>query len=146
MTELNLPSYPFRIRTSGQSNEIFDLLRKKFVVLTPEEWVRQHFIAFMCNELKYPASMIAIERGFRVNGRAKRADVVIHDKAGAPWMVVECKASHVQLNESAFYQAATYHMKLNIRHLVVTNGLKHYCCTFENETFNFIEGFPDYNT
>ena len=90
--------------------------------------------------------MMALERGFRVNGRAKRADIVVHGKDGAPWMVVECKASHIQLNEAAFYQAAAYHQKLNIRFLVVTNGLQHYCCSFENETFNFIGGFPEYNS
>ena len=146
MQKLNFPEYAFRFKNTENKVAIFDEIRKKFIILTPEEWVRQHFVAFLCNQLKYPAAMMALEKGFKLNGRAKRADLVVHDRAGAPWMVVECKASHIQLNESAFYQAAAYHQKLNIRFLVVTNGMKHYCCSFENETFNFIEGFPEYNS
>lgn len=144
MQELNLPSYPFKLRTMGQSTEIFDSLRKKFVPLTPEEWVRQHFIMFIRNELKYPAGMIAIEKGLKVNNRPKRADIIVHDPAGRPWMIVECKAPGVQLNQDAFFQAAGYHMKLNVMYLAVTNGLQHYCCKYENESFTFIHNFPTY--
>ncbi|MBK9046035.1 MAG: type I restriction enzyme HsdR N-terminal domain-containing protein [Bacteroidetes bacterium] len=146
MAELNLPSYPFKIRTTGQSKEIFDSLRRKFVLLTPEEWVRQHFVEFLKNELGYPASLIAIEKGFKVNQRSKRADIVIHNRSGMPWMIVECKASHVVLTEEAFYQAASYHLKLNVSYLIITNGLQHYCCKFENGTFAFVEGFPTFNS
>lgn len=144
MKELNLPSYPFRIRTSGQSTEIFDSLRKKFVALTPEEWVRQHFIMYISHELKYPTSMIAVEKGLKFNTLQKRADIVVHDRQGAPWMVVECKAPEVKLTQEAFYQAAGYHLQLQVQYLAVTNGLQHYCCKFADGTFEFISNFPPY--
>jgi len=144
MSELNLPSYPFRLRTTGQSKEIFDSIRRKFVALTPEEWVRQHFLAFMVEHLKYPASLINLERGLIFNERKKRTDIVVHNRNGIPWMIVECKAPFVILNQETFYQAATYHLKLNVQYLVVTNGMKHYCCKFENGTFVFVKGFPTY--
>jgi hypothetical protein len=142
--QLNLPTYPFRTRTTGQSTEIFDSIRKKFVVLTPEEWVRQHFIMFIRNKLNYPAGMISVERGFRINTRAKRTDVVVHDTGGSPWMIIECKAPEVKLTEEAFYQAAGYHIKLNALYLVVTNGMQHYCCKFADNSFEFIKDFPPY--
>ncbi len=142
MDNLNLPTYPFRFRTTGQSKEIFDTLRRKYVALTPEEWVRQHFIMFLKEELKYPAGFISIEKGLVVNTRKKRADIVIHDAKGKPWMIVECKAPSVKLTENAFYQAAAYHLKLQVKYLVVTNGMTHFCCKFEQESFVFIDSFP----
>ena len=142
MDNLNLPTYPFRFRTTGQSKEIFDTLRRKYVALTPEEWVRQHFIMFLKEELKYPAGFISIEKGLVVKTRKKRADIVIHDAKGKPWMIVECKAPSVKLTENAFYQAAAYHLKLQVKYLVVTNGMTHFCCKFEQESFVFIGSFP----
>lgn len=144
MDNLNLPHYPFRFRTSGQSKEIFDTLRKKYVVLTPEEWVRQHFIMYMREQLHYPAGYISVEQGLSLNDRKKRADIVIHDTTGKPWMIVECKASSVKLTESAFYQAAAYHLKLQVKYLVVTNGITHFCCKFEQEKFVFANNFPGF--
>lgn len=144
MKELNLPSYPFRTRTSGQSTEIFDSLRKKFVALTPEEWVRQHFIMFICNQLNYPAAMIAVEMGLKFNTLQRRADIVVHNGQGFPWMIVECKSPSVKLTQEAFYQAAGYHLQLKVQYLAVTNGLQHYCCKFVGETFEFISDFPTY--
>src|SRR4030095_3791438 len=107
MVNLNLPTYPFRFRTSGQSKEIFDSLRKKFVALTQEEWVRQNFIMYLKEELRYPAGLISIEKGFLLNQRKKRADIVVHDSNGLPWMIVECKAPSITLSEETFYQAAS---------------------------------------
>jgi hypothetical protein len=144
MSDLNLPSYPFRLRTTGQSKEIFDSIRRKFVALTPEEWVRQHFLAFMVDHLRYPAPLINMERGLIFNERKKRTDIVVHNRDGKPWMIVECKAPFVVLNEETFYQAASYHLQLNVQYLVVTNGMKHYCCKFENGAFAFVKGFPSY--
>jgi len=142
MVSLNLPTYPFRIRTSGQSKEIFDSLRKKYVALTPEEWVRQHFTMFMVEELKYPKGIISLEKGLTFNSRKKRTDIVVHDSTGKPWMIIECKAPQIKLTETVFYQASGYHLKLNVKYLIVTNGLKHFCCKFENESFRFIDHFP----
>ncbi len=142
---MNLPSYNFRIRTKGQNKEIFDSIRRKFVSLTPEEWVRQHFIMYMLSDLGYPKGFIAVERALTVNERIKRADIIVYNPAGNPWMIVECKSPDVLLNEDAFYQAAGYHLKLNVEYLIITNGLNHYCCKFADGKFHFIENFPTYN-
>ncbi len=144
MVNLNLPQYDFRIRTSGQSKEIFDALRKKFVVLTPEEWVRQNFIMYLREELKYPSGLIAVERGLTVNRLRKRTDIVIYDQNGSPWMIVECKAPGVKLTEATFYQASDYHHRLNVKYLVVTNGLLHFCSKSENGQFALLDHFPDF--
>ncbi len=144
MTDLNLPDYPFRIRTSGQIKEIFDSLRKKYVRLTPEEWVRQNFVTYIQEELNYPAGLIAVEKSLKVNDLARRTDIVVHQKSGEPWMIVECKAPGINIDENTFYQAANYNLTLKVKYLVVTNGIKHFCCKFENEKFIFINGFPVY--
>jgi type I site-specific restriction endonuclease len=89
--------------------------------------------------------LIAVEKGLIVNERPKRADIVVHDENGKPWMIVECKAPEIVLNEGAFYQAANYHLKLQVQYLVITNGIQHYCCKFADGTFRFVEGFPAYN-
>ena len=141
MVNLNLPTYPFRFRTSGQSKEIFDSLRKKFVALTQEEWVRQNFIMYLKEELRYPVGLITIEKGFLLNQRKKRADIVVHDSNGLPWMIVECKAPSITLSEETFYQAASYHLKLDVKYLVVTNGITHFCCKFEKEKFIFTDDY-----
>ncbi len=142
MSELNLPSYPFRLRTTGQSKEIFDSIRRKFVTLTPEEWVRQHFLVFMIDHLKYPASLINLEKGLVFNERKKRTDIVVHDRNGKPWMIVECKAPSVVLNEETFYQAASYHLKLKVQYLGVTKGIKHYGGKLEKDSLALVKGFP----
>lgn len=144
MVQLNLPSYPFRIRTEGQSKEIFDSLRGKYVALTPEEWVRQHFIVFLRDSLKYPSGLISVEKGFEVNSRKKRADIVVYNAETTPWMVVECKAPTVKLTEEAFFQASSYHEKLSVKYMVVTNGLQHFCCKFDRGKFAFQSDFPPF--
>lgn len=144
MKQLNLPVYDFRYRTTGQSKEIFDSLRKKFVRLTPEEWVRQHFVMYLTSELKYPSGLVSIETGIMVNGLQKRSDIVVYDRNGQPWMIVECKRPEVTLNEETFYQAANYHQTLNSQYLVVTNGIQHYCCKFAEQGFQFINSFPEF--
>jgi hypothetical protein len=144
MVPLNLPPCSFRIRTEGQSKEIFDSLRGKYVALTPEEWVRQHFIVFLRDSLKYPAGLISVEKGFEVNTRKKRADIVVYSADTKPWMVVECKAPSVKLSEEAFFQASSYHDKLSVKYMVVTNGLQHFCCKFDQGRFAFQPGFPSF--
>jgi type I site-specific restriction endonuclease len=144
MMELNLPSYTFRVREQGQNKEIFDSVRRKFVTLTPEEWVRQHLIQFMVQDLKYPGGRMAVEKGFELFGKSYRADIVVHDAQGRPWMIVECKSPEIDLNEQVFYQAATYHLKLNVRYLVISNGIQHYCCKFADGSFRFHHEFPSY--
>jgi Type I restriction enzyme R protein N terminus (HSDR_N) len=144
METLNLPEYDFRFRTIGQSKEIFDCVRRKFIPLTPEEWVRQHFIRYLSEGLGYPLSLMAIEKGLAVNRLQKRADIVVHDRSGAPWMIVECKAPLVQVSREALYQASGYHETLASKYVVATNGMTHYCCEFSEGQFKFLENMPSY--
>lgn len=123
--QLNLPEVNFRIRKSEkQRTEIFDQFRKKYVVLTPEEWVRQHFIHYLVSDCKYPANLIAVEQGIKRNGVIERADIVVFSKNLNPWMIVECKAANVPLTQAVFEQAARYNLKLGVEYLAITNGIK----------------------
>jgi hypothetical protein len=143
-SELNLPSFEFRIREEGQRKQIFDSLRKRFVVLTPEEWVRQHFIRFLTEVKKYPASLMSVERGVKIISGTKRTDIVIHNRNGKPWMIVECKASDVPVTEDALLQAARYNLALQASYLVLTNGLEHYCCSLQNSKIEFLDDLPEF--
>jgi len=142
---LNLPEFPYKLRTDGQSKQIFDGLRRKYVALTPEEWVRQHFIQFLVNDKKYPASYISVEKGLKVNTLQKRTDIVIHDKTGKPWMIVECKSPEIEINEETFYQAGRYNMNLKVSFLVLTNGLHHFCLRILNDRVVFEDDLPGYS-
>ena len=148
MTKLNLPEYNFRIRKTEKGLQIFDSLRKKFFVLTPEEWVRQHFIQYLIEEKKYPASLIAVETGLKYNKLQKRSDITVHDRKGNVWMIIECKKPEVKISQETFNQIAVYNMsqKTKTKFLSVTNGLKHYCCEldYEQGNYSFIKDFPEY--
>lgn len=135
MQPLNLPAYPFKIREEGSRLQIFDPFRKKYLVLNPEEWVRQHFLQYLVNEKKYPSSLIRIETGLKYNQLLKRADILIHNKQGAPHLMVECKSPSVKITQDAFDQVARYNMSFKVRYLVVTNGLHHFCCEM-----NYLDG------
>jgi hypothetical protein len=149
MTKLNLPEYSFRIQKTEKGLQIFDSLRKKFVSLTPEEWVRQNFIQYLIEEKKYPASLIAIETGLKYNKLQKRSDIKVHDRRGNVWMIVECKKTEVKITQETFDQAAIYNMshKTKTKYLAVTNGLTHYCCEldYEHEKYSFLKEFPEYS-
>ena len=149
MIKLNLPEYSFRFQKSEKGLQIFDSLRKKFLVLTPEEWVRQNFIEYLIQEKKYPASLIAIETGLKYNKLQKRSDITVHDRKGNVWMIIECKAPEIKLSQETFNQAATYNIanKTKTKYLAITNGLKHYCCemNYEQEKYTFLKDFPLYN-
>lgn len=144
MKELNLPPFDFNIRSSGQSKEIFDVFRRKFVVLTPEEWVRQHFAVFMRDHLGYPQGFMALEVGLIHNGISNRADIVTYDRSGNPWMIVECKAPEVKISPEVFYQASRYQNSLPAPFISVTNGLVHGCCAWIDGRFEFQKTFPTY--
>lgn len=139
-----MPPYPFKIQEGGQRSKIFDPVRKKYVALTPEEWVRQHFVQYLVNELNYPASLIAIEKGLTYNRQQKRSDVVVYNTSGNPVLIVECKAPEVAITEAVFHQVAAYNMTLKVPLLVVTNGLKHYCCRINHEekSYAFLPEIP----
>jgi type I site-specific restriction endonuclease len=147
MHKLNLPTYSFRTGKSEKDRlMIFDELRKKYVVLTPEEWVRQNFIKFLINEKNFPAGLISVEMKVDINGLNQRSDIVCFDKTGKPLLIVECKAPKVKITEDVFNQAARYNMKLNTRYLIMTNGLNHYCCKIDYNTnsVNFLRDIPDF--
>ncbi|RUT73251.1 type I restriction enzyme HsdR N-terminal domain-containing protein [Ancylomarina longa] len=146
MENLNLPTYSFKIKSDLQRKLIFDSIRKKYVVLTPEEWVRQNFIRFLVEEKSYPESLIAIEKKVDVNLLPQRSDIVLYNQNANPIMIVECKAFRVKITQDVFNQIARYNMKLKVPYLVVTNGLHHYCCEmdYEQKTYRFIPDIPIY--
>ena len=133
MKQLNLPQYSFRIIKEGKKEMIFDPIRKKYVKLTPEEWVRQNFIQYLVNEGKYPPGLIGVEVMFLYNRLKKRVDILIYNRCGEPVMIVECKSHDVKIDDEVFDQIATYNLQFKVPHLVVTNGLVHYACKFNPE-------------
>ncbi|MEJ6675361.1 MAG: type I restriction enzyme HsdR N-terminal domain-containing protein [Polaribacter sp.] len=146
LQKLNLPDYKFKLKSNENKTLIFDNLRKKYMVLTPEEWVRQHFVQFLIEEKNYPPSLIAIEKQVLVNNLKKRSDILVFNKEGNPDIIVECKAPKIKITQTTFDQIARYNSTLNANFLVVTNGLNHFYCKmdFENETYVFLKEIPDY--
>jgi predicted type IV restriction endonuclease len=146
MQNLNFPSYTFRFKNSENKVAIFDEIRKKFVVLTPEEWVRQHVVQYLLVGKKYPKSLINVEKLVKVNGLNKRYDIVVFQPNGEIFLLIECKAPEVSISQQTFDQIARYNLKLNAQFLMVTNGLNHYFCQmdFENEKYVFLKEAPDF--
>ena len=147
MQKLNLPNYKFKLKSSENKTLIFDNFRKKYFVLTPEEWVRQHFVQFLIDEKKYPVSLIAIEKQLTINNRKKRTDILVFNTDGNPDIIVECKAPQIKITQATFDQIARYNLKLKANYLIVTNGLEHFYCRtdFEKETYIFLKEIPTYN-
>lgn len=143
---LNLPPYPFKLISRNQQVYIFDELRKKNLVLTPEEWVRQHFVQFIIKEKKYPKTLIKLEGGLILNQLQKRTDIIVFNQLGKAYILIECKATSVKINQAVFDQAARYNMIHKVDYLVVTNGLDHYCCKIDylTESYSFIKELPHY--
>ena len=146
MQQLNLPTYKFRIKSTKNKYVIFDIVRKKYVSLTPEEWVRQHLIHYLIEEKKYPISLIAIEKQLIINNLTKRTDILVFNSEGMPEIIVECKAPSVKITQHAFDQISRYNLKLNANYLMVSNGLEHFNCKMdtENETYVFLKSLPSY--
>lgn len=147
MQPLSFPKYDFRFKNSQNSPLIFDIVRKKFVVLTPEEWVRQHALMFLSIEKKYPLSYINVEKQILYNGLRKRYDIVVFNPNGSIHLLVECKAPHINISQSTFDQIARYNFKLNASYLMVTNGLDHYMCqmNFQEEKYLFLKEIPEFS-
>ena len=147
MQELNFPKFPFRFKSSENNVSIFDCIRKKFVVLQPEEWVRQHCVQYLIEEKGYPKSLINVEKELIVNTLKKRYDIVVFNTNGSIHLIVECKAPNIVINQNTFDQIARYNLVLNANYLMVTNGLNHYYCQmdFENERYHFLKGIPEYS-
>ncbi|NDK55998.1 type I restriction enzyme HsdR N-terminal domain-containing protein [Pontibacter fetidus] len=147
MDALNLPPFEHKITKSGDNYLIFDILRRKNIVLTPEEWVRQHFLHYLINELGYPKSLISIERGTNYNKLQKRTDLCVYDNSGNPLLLVECKAAYVPVTQDVVKQVSVYNQTIKAKFIVITNGLDHYCwqVDFETRQFQPLQEIPVYN-
>lgn len=145
MQQLNFPEYPFRFKINENKRLIFDIIRKKFVVLTPEEWVRQHTVHFLIHEKKYPQSYISVEKTLLINGLKKRYDIIVHRPDGGFFLLVECKEPAVAINQAVFDQIARYNMVLKSDFLMVTNGINHYYCKIDSEkkSYLFLRDIPN---
>ena len=148
MQQLNFPSYKFRFKNSENKVAIFDEIRKKFIILTPEEWVRQHVVHYFLHEKKYPKSHINVEKLLKVNDLKKRYDIVIFNPDGSIRILVECKAPEIAIAQNTFDQIARYNLTLKAQFLMVTNGHNHYFCQmdFENEKYIFLKELPHFET
>ncbi|MCU4189145.1 type I restriction enzyme HsdR N-terminal domain-containing protein [Flavobacterium sp. HXWNR29] len=146
MKKLNFPAYSFRFKNSENKVSIFDEIRKKFILLTPEEWVRQHVIHFLLQDKKYPKSYINVEKLIKINDLSKRYDGVVFQPNGEIFLLIECKAPEVPISQQTFDQIARYNLVLKAKYLMVTNGLNHYFCQmdFENEKYVFLKELPEY--
>jgi hypothetical protein len=146
LPELSFPSFDYRLRNHGKITQIFDVVRRKYVALTPEEWVRQNLLHFLINYKKFPKSLIAVERKIKVNNLTKRFDVLVYNKHAKPLLMVECKAPDVAINQNSFEQIARYNMTAKVNYLVVTNGLETYFCmlNFEKNNYQFLNEIPEY--
>lgn len=145
--EINLPPYEIKLRERDGKRQIFDFLRRKYVSLTPEEWVRQHFVNFLLTHKGYPKGLLANEVELRVGEKKLRCDTLLYNKALHPQMIVEYKSPEVELTQRVFDQITTYNFLLHVDYLVVSNGCQHYCCRmdYEHRSYAFLQGIPDYS-
>lgn len=143
---LRLPDHGVKTKQDDLGPQVFDPIRKRWIALTPEEWVRQHFINHLVHDLGCPAGLISVEPSLVMNRMRKRADIVIHDASGGDLALVECKAPEVRITQRTFEQAARYNSVFKVRFLVVTNGLDHYCCTVDHASGDtqFLKEIPSY--
>ena len=146
LQKLNFPEFNFRFKNSENKISIFDEIRKKFVVLQPEEWVRQHCVHYLIKSKNFPKSLINVEKKLEVNKMTKRYDIVVFKTDGTIQLIVECKAPKVKIDQSAFDQIARYNLELNADYLMITNGLEHYYCQmdFVNKRYDFLQDIPGY--
>ena len=146
MIPLNLPSYAIKIRKEDDHEQILDVLRRKYVALTPEEWVRQHFIHYLIEHKHYPATLLANEVKLQVGDKMLRADSVLYSTTLQPRMIIEYKAPHISITQKTFDQISTYNLLLHADYLVVSNGIRHYICRmdYEQQKYVFLEDIPEY--
>ena len=144
MQKLNLPEYAFRTKMEEGKQLIFDSIRKKFIVLTPEEWVRQNFIQYLIKEKKYPESLMAVEKQIMVNNKQQRFDLLIYLRNGQPYLIAEFKASNVKITQETFDQVVRYNMALRVERVVVSNGLQHFACEIDyaKNSFKYLPEIP----
>jgi hypothetical protein len=146
MVKLDLPEFDYQISKAEGKIWIFDIIRKKQVVLTPEEWVRQHIVHFFITRLKYPKSLIKIESGLKYNQLQKRSDVVVYNREGNPWLLLECKAPDLKLNQNVVMQAAVYNNDVKAKYIAISNGMQHVCYEVKQNVSEteLLKTFPEY--
>ena len=146
MERLNLPTFELKLKSEEEKKFIFDEIRKRWLILTPEEWVRQNFLHYLIYYKKFPSSLLAVEYALSINKQSIRSDIVAFSNQGRPVLIVECKAPEVKISQATFDQIAVYNMVLNVEYLVLTNGIHHYCCKmdFENKRYSFLDDIPEY--
>jgi hypothetical protein len=146
LQQLNFPKFSFRFKNSENKISIFDVIRKRFVILQPEEWVRQHCIHYLIENKGFPKSLINVEKEIDINTIKKRYDMVVFNPDGSIHLIVECKAPQINIEQSTFDQIAQYNLKLKSDYLMVTNGLNHYYCqiNFKEKKYQFLKDIPEY--
>ncbi len=146
MVQLNLPPYQIRVKETGGRKQVFDILRRKYVALTPEEWVRQHFIHYLIEHKNYPASLLANEVSLQIGEKRMRADSVLYDNQLHPRIIIEYKAPNITLTQKVFDQITVYNLLLHVDYLIVSNGMTTYICKmdYEKQTYKFLETIPNY--
>ena len=147
LPNLNLPDYKFDLKRKENSLYIKCMVRNRLLVLTPEEWVRQNFIAYLISDKNVPQSLIAVEKQIKVNGLTKRFDILVYNTQGTPQILIECKADTVPVNQAVFNQVSTYNMALKVPYLIVTNGVSHYVArvSFTEKEVSFLKEIPSFN-
>ena len=145
--ELNLPPFDLRLRDNGGHRQVLDVLRRRYVALTPEEWVRQHFVHFLIEHKGYPKGLLANEVELRVGEKRLRCDTLLYNRAMQPQMIVEYKAPDISITQRVFDQISVYNLLLHVDYLVVSNGRQHYCCRmdYEQQRYTFLNDIPDYD-
>ena len=146
MIDLSFPNYEFRIKNKHNKKYIFDQIRKKFVLLTSEEWVRQNCIMFLINDKKIPKGLINVEKKIKVNSLTKRYDIIVYKSNGSVFLLVECKSPDIIINQKTFNQIAIYNYEVVSDFLMVTNGIQNYYCSidYSNQCYKFVKDFPKY--
>ena len=146
MIQLTLPPYQIRVKETHGRKQIFDILRRKYVALTPEEWVRQHFIHYLVEHKNYPSSLLANEVPLQIGEKRMRADSVLYDNQLHPRMIIEYKAPNITLTQKVFDQITVYNLLLHVDYLIVSNGMTTYICKmdYEKQTYKFLETIPNY--
>lgn len=146
MIPLTFPQHNFRYRQQENVRYIFDFIRKKFVILTPEEWVRQHILIYLTESLKYPSGLISVEKEIKINNLKKRYDIVVYDYNHKPWMLIECKEPAVKITETTLQQLLRYHNSLQCPYWLLTNGTQNFCAAVKEGTVSWLDALPAHNS
>lgn len=147
MLNINLPAFNIKIKEEDQKQYVFDQLRKRYVVLTPEEWIRQHFIHYLTAYKHYPQQLLGNEISLKINHMQRRCDSILYDKQARPKMIIEYKAPDIKITAKTFHQICSYNLVLQVDYLIVSNGINHYCCkmNYEKHSYEFLKEVPDYS-